>query len=487
MKKAEVKKGLRVSLKIKWTLFISIVVFLMYLIFSIIVFQFVSESILRNEYDTVENAVTAVSSRFKNESDNLTKEKVNVILSNKKNNQSDTLIKQLHRSSLKINISNINNQSIFLTKDTSENSKKVNKLKISKIYKDGKVNKLVAHSPIKSKNNKVIGYIGVFSSMRTYHRTLDELLMNLFPTAIIALVISMIAGYFLVGLVLRRLKLINQTIDDVNESPNSNSRIPLQRQNDEITDVAERFNHMLDKLQSYTSQQKEFVQDVSHELRTPVAVVEGHLKLLNRWGKDDPEVLDESLKSSLQEIDRMKHLIQEMLDLTRIEQSKEQFKNEKTDIEPLFIQIYNDFRVLHPEFHINFDNDIRHGAKAKIYRNHLEQIIIILMDNAFKYSKDRQEINLAVSTNDNYLEFAVQDFGVGISLQNQDKIFNRFYRADKDRSRQSGGNGLGLAIAKQLVENYNGFMNVESIEGSGSVFRIEIPLVINNVQIKKTN
>ncbi|GKQ42523.1 two-component sensor histidine kinase [Companilactobacillus sp. RD055328] len=478
MEKERKKKGPRISLRFKWTFFITTVVFFIYVVFSTTVLYFVSSSMLKNEVNTIKNAVSAVSSRFEDSEQLLSKRIVNDKVEGLSDaGYQDTLVEQLKRSNLQVLLTDINNQTLYKTQDIKIDSKKTDSLKITKLYKNSNIDSLAGSAPIKStKTGEIIGYVTVNNKMSEYHRTIRELYYELIPNAVFILILSAVSGFIFASFVLRRLKLINNTIKDINESPDSDARIPHQSQNDEITDVAEQFNEMLDRMQQYANQQKEFVQDVSHELRTPVAVVEGHLKLLNRWGKDDPEILDESLSSSLQEINRMKNLIQEMLDLTRIEQPDNQFSNEITEVKPMIKQIYNDFKVLHPEFIMNFDDDIRGEAWVKIYRNHLEQIIIILLDNAIKYSKDRKEVNLAISRNENYLEVAIQDFGVGISADDQDKIFNRFYRADKDRSRQSGGNGLGLPIARQLVKNYQGFMYVESVVGSGSVFRIELPL-----------
>jgi len=294
---------------------------------------------------------------------------------------------------------------------------------------------------------------------------------------IVVFVIGVLLSFYAVTMVLNDLKKINKTIDDLNKKPDSDSRIKLRKRNDEIYDMTVNINKTLDRMQAYTNQQKEFVEDVSHELRTPVAVLEGHLSMLQRWGKDDPEVLNDSIKSSLQELNRMQSLIQEMLDLTRVEQIDSAYLEQTTEVKPLFTQVYNDFKMLHSDFVINFDDDIRAGSKVKIYRNHLEQVLVILLDNAFKYSADRKEINLAASTNSELLEVVVQDYGLGIAKNDLKRIFNRFYRVDKARSRKRGGNGLGLSIAKRLIEIYHGSLEVESVVGSGTVFKIELPLI----------
>lgn len=479
MDEKETKKRPRISLRFKWTFFITIVVFFMYVIFAVTNFYFVSHTMMKNEQVTVKNAVDATISRFEEYNQPLNKETVkNRILVDTKNSYKDTLVDQLKRNDLQIVIADVNNKQLYETKNYNIPIEKTSELTIKEQHKNNRLKGLVGTAPIKSKQTgKIIGYVSIYNNIHIYHETINSLLSKLLPNAFFVLVASIFAGYVLVGLVLRRIRMISKTIKSINESPESEVRIPKQKQNDELSDVAEQFNSMLDRLQQYTNQQKEFVQDVSHELRTPVAVLEGHLQLLNRWGKDDPEVLEESLQSSLQEVSRMKHMIQEMLDLTRLEQDENQYADEVTDAKPIILQIYNDFKTLHPDFKITLDYDVREDAQVKIYRSHLEQIIIILMDNATKYSDDKKEIYMSVSRSENYLEIAVQDFGVGISTENQEKIFNRFYRADKDRSRASGGTGLGLPIAKQLVKNYKGFMYVESIVGSGSVFKIELPIV----------
>ena len=113
----------------------------------------------------------------------------------------------------------------------------------------------------------------------------------------------------------------------------------------------------------------------------------------------------------------------------------------------------------------------------KIYRNHLEQILIIVLDNAVKYSTDRKEVHISVSSTLNKFEIAIQDFGEGIPDEDIDKVFNRFYRVDKARARTKGGNGLGLSIAHKLLESYKGSISVESSVGKGTIFRIFIPMV----------
>lgn len=208
-----------------------------------------------------------------------------------------------------------------------------------------------------------------------------------------------------------------------------------------------------------------------------MAVIQGHIEMLLRWGKDDPEVLSESLKASLQETKRMKSLVTEMLDLSRAEQIEINYGEEITNVNEVFAQVYNDFKMIHPDFTFTFDDDTDKSIYVKIYRNHLEQVLVILLDNAIKYSTKRKEVHLSLSTSMSKVNIAVQDFGEGISEEDKQKVFNRFYRVDKARSRDKGGNGLGLSIAHRLIEAYHGNISIESSLGYGSIFQINLPIM----------
>ena len=297
----------------------------------------------------------------------------------------------------------------------------------------------------------------------------------------IVLVLSAAAGYCIAIYFFLLFKQMVDTMDAIEEDTLSETRIKISKSKDEFTDLSVHINGLLDKMALYVTQQKQFVEDVSHELRTPTAIVEGHLKLLNRWGKEDPQILDESLAASLTEIQRMKTLVQEMLDLSRAEQVEMHYKNEVTPIRNVVLHTFHNFKMLYPDFVFNLDDDLNREIYVNIYRNHFEQILVILMDNAVKYSTDRHEIHLSISESMSYVQIAIQDFGEGMSQEDQQKIFSRFYRVDKARSRNKGGNGLGLSIAKELLEGYKGDITVESVLGHGSVFRIQLPILKNYV------
>lgn len=340
---------------------------------------------------------------------------------------------------------------------------------------------------ISNKSRVLIGYLAITNRLDNLKQLKEELnqlaLSILFVSAIIAIVL----GYLLSNQMTKPIKKIQEIISSISEENISTKRIKVSEKNDEFAIVSEHFNELLDKISFYIEQQKHFVEDVSHELRTPVAIVEGHLKLLNRWGKDDPEVLEESLQASLVELQRMKTLVQEMLDLSRAPQVKEQYKDATTNVTEVAKQVVHNFRVLYPEFTFTFDDDLKRDLWIPIYLNHLEQVVIILMDNAVKYSLNRKEIILSLSKGEEHVEIAVQDFGMGMTEEDRRKVFSRFYRVDKARSRERGGNGLGLSIAKELIESYDGEISVTTLLNHGSIFKITLPLMKKDKGMKQWN
>ena len=330
--------------------------------------------------------------------------------------------------------------------------------------------------PILSRNSRIlIGHLQVTNRMAKLAELRKQLRTLFFQLLVVEAIVSVGLAYFISRLISKPIEEIHDIIASIDEENIETKRLIVPKKNDEFAVVSQQFNELLDKISFYISQQKHFVEDVSHELRTPVAIVEGHLKLLNRWGKNDPEVLEESLRASLSEIQRMKTLVQEMLDLSRAPQVKEQYKDAKTEVVSTLEQIVTNFKLLYPDFTFISDIDTHEEILSPIYRNHFEQIIIILLDNAVKYSTNRKEIIVSLSTTTGHLEIGIQDFGMGLSEEDKKKVFSRFYRVDKARSRERGGNGLGLSIAKELIEGYKGRISLTSHLNQGSVFKVKLP------------
>ena len=466
----------------KWWLIISTTIFLLFTLVTIGFLVFELQYYQNQKIALTEKYQEQLSEKLSEYEAPLTSANILAILNQNNSYQKDKdgiYQKKFYINDQQFNVQvfGTNRKEIFRTQSWNDGELIGNESKTQiKKLKNGQTIFQTSMPIISNKSRVLIGYLAITNRLDNLKQLKEELnqlaLSILFVSAIIAIVL----GYLLSNQMTKPIKKIQEIISSISEENISTKRIKVSEKNDEFAIVSEHFNELLDKISFYIEQQKHFVEDVSHELRTPVAIVEGHLKLLNRWGKDDPEVLEESLQASLVELQRMKTLVQEMLDLSRAPQVKEQYKDATTNVTEVAKQVVHNFRVLYPEFIFTFDDDLKHDLWIPIYLNHLEQVVIILMDNAVKYSLDRKEIILSLSKGEEHVEIAVQDFGMGMTEEDRRKVFSRFYRVDKARSRERGGNGLGLSIAKELIESYDGEISVTTLLNHGSIFKITLPL-----------
>lgn len=461
-KKSEKRELKGPSLTIKWAFASSFFIFVVFTIFAVITYKSSINLIVAKERNNVERTISEVASRLANSDEELTLVNTYRNLTKATNDgdevidhtslvegnlmKIDSFIAELGQPSMDLYVYDLDENLIFKTHENSRNLIQTTRKVPTIVTLEGKTG-FLSIQPIYSKGTREkIGYAQSFYELSSFYDIRNKLLLTLIVLEVVSLILSSILGFFLSSYFLKPLKVLRDT------------------------------NEMLDRMRLYIEQQEQFVEDVSHELRTPVAIIEGHLSLLNRWGKDDPEILEESLSASMQEISRMKSLVQEMLDLSRAEQVDVHYANETTKGKEVTYQVYNNFKILYPDYVITLDDDLTKEVTLQIYRNHFEQLIIIILDNAVKYSTTRKEVHISISSTLNEFEIAIQDFGEGIPKEDLNKIFNRFYRVDKARARTKGGNGLGLSIAKQLVENYKGRILAESVVGQGTIFRIFIPI-----------
>ncbi|WP_225047033.1 HAMP domain-containing sensor histidine kinase [Lacticaseibacillus kribbianus] len=492
--KGERARSHRLPLGFKWTAIVAAGIFVTFTVLSLVLVTVMRQILVEQEKNSVSDTLSAVEQRLSPVASNLSVSTVEPRVNGTNSTYapasdgakstsastsifSDSVIQKISRADISVAVYDEQGMIVFSSHHHDEPLIEVDTTKID-MTKNSEFQGMIGSAPIVSTvTGHRIGYVQVTDRMTTFYATMRQIWTLIGALFAAALLVSLAIGFFLARNFVKPIKLITKTIDVVNEEPQSSVRIPQLRRRDELGDLVIEFNEMLDRIQRFIDQQGEFVQDVSHELRTPVAILEGHLQLLNRWGKDDPEVLDESLAASLQEVTRMKSLIQEMLDLTRADQVDVQFPNAVCDLNQIIEQVVNDFRMIHSDFVFTLDNDLAGATYIRMYRNHLEQVLIILLDNAVKYSTNRKEIHVSAADNSDGAAVAVQDFGEGISPKDRERVFNRFYRVDKARSREKGGNGLGLSIAQQLVESYHGEISVDSALGHGSSFRIDLPVI----------
>lgn len=251
-------------------------------------------------------------------------------------------------------------------------------------------------------------------------------------------------------------------------------RLDIGGSKDELKDLAQTFNGLLDRIQKSFEQQNRFVSDASHELRTPIAVIQGYANLLARWGKDDRKVLDESIAAIQGEAENMKHLIDGLLFLARADGSNYHIAKEEFILKEVINEILRESRIIDTNHHIA--SEINEEFVINADKRLLKEAVRVLMENSIKFTPAGGTITLNCYLKNNKTIISIEDSGMGIPKEDLPYIFNRFYRADKSRTKERGGTGLGLAIAKMIIDGHEGRINVWSGINAGTVFRIELPL-----------
>ncbi|MFJ5624400.1 ATP-binding protein [Peribacillus loiseleuriae] len=319
------------------------------------------------------------------------------------------------------------------------------------------------------------GTIEIGRNVETFEDFLKKVIWTLMLGTLLSLVLSLVSGRILAGKLLSPLRVLTNTMRKI-EDRQFEERVPVMETKDEFAQLSIIFNSMMDKIEASILQQKKFVEDASHELRTPLAIIHGHLSLLKRWGKNDKEVLESSLNTSINETNRMIGLTNELLRLSQIEN-----RREKRDIlrpynvSETIYEIISNYKLIHAELKIKNENHAQSDNQIAIPEEQLKQLLIVIVDNAIKYSGDHKEITIITRDETDTFKIDIQDNGYGISREDLPYIFDRFYRVDKARSRDQGGSGLGLSIAKEMVEEYKGSISAESILGEGTVIRLTLP------------
>lgn len=287
--------------------------------------------------------------------------------------------------------------------------------------------------------------------------------------AVIILIPTIIAGRILSGIILRPILSLIGTMEN-NRRQGAFQRLQLnKRSNDELQQMAVTYNRMMDWMEESFRKQQQFVSDASHELKTPLTVIESYANLLKRWGREKPEVRDEAIEAIHTEAKRMKTLTHQMLDLAQ-DDTHEVLRLETVDLGELCRETVRPLsRTSGRMISVNVEGEVLAWGDAE----KLKQLMFILVDNALKYSEDA--VDIQVETTEQGPRIQVVDRGIGIPEQDRGRIFERFYRVDKARSRQTGGSGLGLSIAKRIVSAHRGQLSVSSTEGKGTVMMIQLP------------
>ena len=316
---------------------------------------------------------------------------------------------------------------------------------------------------------KKLGMIEVTQPQDTLLDNLSTLALVLGGASLFVILLSILAGKWLANLILKPISIMSGTMKDIEKSGEF-KRIPLSDQSkDELQVMGVAFNRMMERLERNYNQQQQFLSDASHELKTPITVIESYSSLLKRWGMKDEAIQEEAVEAIHHEAVRMKKLTEHLL------QSASQTEP-SADVEGK-IELISFCEGIAQTFRRTGKREITIESEFKeIYAmtisSKLEQVIVILLDNAMKYSDS--SIQVMIKRQADEIIIGVKDRGAGISPEHLPHVFERFYRVDSSRARKTGGNGLGLSIARSLVESFDGKLEIQSEVGKGTLVTITL-------------
>jgi heavy metal sensor kinase len=276
-------------------------------------------------------------------------------------------------------------------------------------------------------------------------------------------------------------------VDDITRSArritshNLSERLPTLNTGDEIERLSVSLNDMIMRLDESFQHLSRFSADASHELRTPLTILHGELEAIVQQPGLEPEVR-EAIGSALEETKGLAKIVESLLAISRLDTGEVWMERERLDLAELTTTTAEQMRLLAEDRHIALICDTDRWVEVEGNRARLKQVVVNLLDNAIKYTPENGSVNVHVSATNGRAVLEIEDNGVGIPGEALPHVFERFYRVDKARSRQMGGTGLGLSIVKSICSAHGGQVTVDSTEGKGSHFRVELPLAGNGLQ-----
>ena len=331
---------------------------------------------------------------------------------------------------------------------------------------------LMCATPLRVKNEN-LGRVFLAHNITQDQVMFVNLIRSLAIATIILTAIMTAIIAFYIHRSMRPLKRISQLTANISADKLHQAHINLEQAPTEVKELAETVDDMLVRLSDAWEHQRELLSNVSHELRTPLTIISGYIQSILRRGDNLSEMQTEALTTAASEADRTVQLLQDLLDLARLDNNRMQFQNETVLLNDLIEEVvamakqYGERKI---------DLDLTSDLIAiKADQHRLKQVLLNLIDNAIKYSEPGTPITLKLASSGDRAKIQVCDRGVGIPLQQQGRIFERFFRVDEARNR-AGGTGLGLSIVKTLTEGMGGTITVHSELDQGSTFTLCFPV-----------
>ncbi|WP_160726089.1 sensor histidine kinase [Bacillus sp. USDA818B3_A] len=288
---------------------------------------------------------------------------------------------------------------------------------------------------------------------------------------LLAAILSLLGGRWLANMIMKPISNMINTMEEIEKSGVPKKIIIQTETKDELFTMANTFNRMINRIQENMVKQAQFVSDASHELKTPLTVIKSYANLLRRQGIENKDIAEEAIHAIHTEATRIQKMTDTFLDLANLE-NENVLEINKIDLVSLSENTIKQLKEVHKrELLLRFKK-----KPITIYADELKikQVMIILIDNAIKYSNEKIEVLL--DKQEHHAMIQIIDNGIGIPENELDHIFERFYRVDKARSRETGGSGLGLHIAKRIIKLHKGDIKIISKEGLGTTVELVLPI-----------
>lgn len=346
------------------------------------------------------------------------------------------------------------------------NTRKVNN-------RDENVAKVIV--PIKEeKTDEVIGVVILSSSYDDIDKTLSDVKSVSYLIMIALFILIFILSYYFSGIITHPFKKLLIIINKITDG-NLDEKIDIKG-NYEIEEIGTAFNHMTDKLEQIDENRRHFVANVSHELKTPLSSVKVLAESLLMQPDAPKELYKEFFEDISQEIERETSIIDDLLTLVTLDKKENELNVSETNLNILVESIMKRLKPLADIKGVEMVFESYREVIAEVDKTKIALAITNLIENAIKYNKEYGSIMVKLNSDYKNAQLIVQDTGVGIPEDSVNKVFQRFYRVDKTRSRETGGTGLGLSITHQAILMHQGFIRCSSELGVGSTFEMSIPL-----------
>jgi len=340
---------------------------------------------------------------------------------------------------------------------------------------DRKAGNLKLTYPITHKDTKeILGVIVMSFSTKDIQSIRNSMEQRVLLFAITLAVLIVVFSVFFSGILTKPLTSLMQSINHVTEGY-MDEGISIKGYN-EIEKISDAFNHMLSQMRKLESSRQEFVSNVSHELKTPITSIKVLADSLLAQEDAPVELYREFLVDIVDEIDRENKIINDLLSLVKLDKTAGDMHITQVNINELLELILKRLRPIAQKRNIEMIYESFRPVIAEVDEVKLSLAISNLIENAIKYNVEDGWVRVSLNADHKYFFIKVADSGIGIPESEQDFIFERFYRVDKARSRESGGTGLGLAITKSAIQMHHGAIKVYSKEGEGTTFNVRIPL-----------